>query len=367
MNILILNWRDPKNPKAGGAEYVTFEHAKAWVKKGHSVTWFTTSFGNAQEKEVSEGVTFIRRGNQLSVFFQAYFFYKQSKNQFSVIVDEVHGLPFFTPLYVRKPVIVFIHEVAQEIWDFTYVFPFNLLGKFLERKSLQLYKNHRFWTDATATIDDLEKIGISKKNCIAIPCPISNKSLHMPAEKELDPTFIFVGRLVTMKGIEDVIQAFTQIKKIKKNARLWIVGSGSTGYVQKLREIIKTNSLSQSVKLWGFVSEEEKLRLMRRAHILLHGSIKEGWGLVVLEAASQATPTIGYDVAGLNETVIDGKTGILVPKLQPAQMAEASLMLLDDKTSYARMQKQCLIWADSFQWSDVVGESLQLLKNEIKQ
>ena len=51
MNILILNWRDPKHPNAGGAEIVTREHAKAWNKAGHSVTWFSSFFKDAKENE----------------------------------------------------------------------------------------------------------------------------------------------------------------------------------------------------------------------------------------------------------------------------------------------------------------------------
>src|SRR3989304_4913798 len=96
MRILILNWRDPKNPKSGGAEIVTLEHAKAWVKKGHKVTWFTSKFAGSKGTE------------------------------------KIHGIPFFTPLYVKKPKIAFIHEVANEIWNYMYSFPINKIGKSIE-------------------------------------------------------------------------------------------------------------------------------------------------------------------------------------------------------------------------------------------
>ena len=69
MNILLLSWRDPKNPRSGGAEYVTFEHAKGWVKKGDHVTWFATRFYGSESKEVLDGVKIIRYGNSFSVFF----------------------------------------------------------------------------------------------------------------------------------------------------------------------------------------------------------------------------------------------------------------------------------------------------------
>src|SRR3990170_217949 len=118
MNILILNWRDTKNPKSGGAEVVTLEHAKAWVKKGHWVTWFTSEFENEKKTEKIDGINIVRRGNFLTVYLHAPFFYLFSGNKFDVLIDEIHGLPFFTPIYARIPKIAFIHEVAREIWDY---------------------------------------------------------------------------------------------------------------------------------------------------------------------------------------------------------------------------------------------------------
>src|ERR1035437_3814135 len=115
MNILILNWRDPKNPKSGGAEIVTLEHAKAWIAGGNAVTWFTSEFKGSKREETVEGVKIVRRGNILTVFLYAPIFYLFLKQKFDLVVDEIHGIPFFTPLYVGKPKIAFIHEVAGEI------------------------------------------------------------------------------------------------------------------------------------------------------------------------------------------------------------------------------------------------------------
>jgi hypothetical protein len=143
MNILILNWRDPKNPKSGGAEIVTQEHAKAWVKAGHSVTWFTSRFPKSTKEEYLEGIKFVRRGTSISTYLFAPFFYLFSKMNYDVIIDEIHGIPYFTPLYVRKPKIAFIHEVAGDIWDYMYPFPVNIVGKVIENIFPQFYKNSK--------------------------------------------------------------------------------------------------------------------------------------------------------------------------------------------------------------------------------
>src|SRR3972149_9162022 len=130
MNILIFNWRDPRNPHAGGAETVTMEHAKAWVRLGHSVLWYTAKFPGAQGEEVIEGVHFVR---SRFAHLRAPFFYWQHHHEVDIVTDEIHGISFFTPLYVWKPIVAFIHEVAGEIWDVMYPFPLNIIGKAMER------------------------------------------------------------------------------------------------------------------------------------------------------------------------------------------------------------------------------------------
>ncbi len=362
MRILILNWRDIKNPKSGGAEIVTMEHAKAWVKKGHKVTWFTSAFNNGKKQETISGVNIVRRGSFLTVYIHAPLFYLFSKQKFDVVIDEIHGLPFFTPIYVRIPKIAFIHEVADEIWDYMFPFPVNKIGKLLEPFYFMLYRNIKFWTDADSTIDDLEKHGIKRKNCIAINCPINNKTLDKLPTKEKSSTFIFVSRVVKMKGIEEVVRAFFLILRELKNANLWIVGDGDEAYVNELKQTMKKYSISPKVKFFGRVTDIKKLELMRKAHLLLHASVKEGWGLVVIEAASQGTPSVVYNVAGLRDSVKNGKTGIVLSDNSAKEMAKQSIILIKEKKKYENFQKNGLAWAKSLTWEKATQKSLAFLE-----
>lgn len=366
MKILILNWRDPKNPKSGGAEIVTLEHAKAWVKNGHTVTWFTSKFKGAKKEEKISGVNIVRRGNFITVYFLAPFYYLFSKNIFDLVIDEIHGLPFFTPLYVKIPKIAFIHEVADEIWDYMFPFPLNKIGKLIEPLYFKLYRNVKFWTDADSTIDDLVNKGIKRKNCVAINCPVSNKPLKTLHKKEEVPTFIFVSRVVKMKGIEEVIRAFFYILQELKDARLWIVGDGDKKYVEELKETMRSYSISTKVKFFGRVSEEEKLELMKKAHLLLHASVKEGWGLVVIEAASQGTPSVVYNVSGLKDSVKNGKTGIVLEENTSKEMAREAVSLIKNKKRYQSFQKNGLEWVGSLTWERATRQSEALLNQVLR-
>lgn len=365
MNILILNWRDPKNPKSGGAEQVTFEHAKRWVEAGHTVTWFTSYFLNAKKEETIDGVSIIRKGGAYTVYLLTPFYYFFCQKNFDIVIDEIHGIPFFTPLYVRKPKIAFIHEVAGEIWDYMYPFPINVFGKIFESFYFLFYKDIFFWTDAPSTITDLEKHGIKKEECIAIPCPPGNKSLDKLPQKETSPTYIFVSRLVKMKGIENILKTFKLIVAEKPQAKLWIVGGGEASYMKTLETKIKNCGIAKNVTFYGYVSNQKKLELMRRAHILLHASVKEGWGLVVLEAASQATPAVVYNVPGLCDVVKNGKTGTVIKRNTPDEMAKEAVKLFENKKRYSEYQKNGLAWASSLRWDTVAKDSLQLLERHV--
>lgn len=370
MNILLLNWRDPKHPKSGGAETVSMEHARQWAKVGSRVTWLTSSFRNGSSEEYIGKVRIIRRWGSLTIYLYAPWFLLFHAKEYDVIVDEVHGIPFFSPLFTRKPVVVFIHEIAGEIWDFMYPFPISKIGKMLERWYFRLYRRYLFWTDAPSTVDDLARRGISGSQCFAIPCPMSiDKEImrdrgfrNNHKSKERFPTFLFVSRVVRMKGIEEVIKAFSFIVKERPDARLWIIGGGDERYKKQLEMMIRDYGVHSNVTFWGKVSEKKKFELMARGHVLLHASVKEGWGLVVLEAARMGTPSVVYNVPGLCDVVKNGKTGIVLKDNSPDTMAREALSLYMDKKRYALYQRNGIAWADSFTWENAAKLSLELLR-----
>jgi len=367
MNILLLNWRDPWHPGGGGAEIVTYEHAKAWVNKGHTVTWVTGGYWEQKKKEETiEGVHFLRFGGSLTIHLIVPLFVLVEGKNYDVIVDEVHGIPFFAPLFTRTPVVAFIHEVADEIWDYMYRFPISIVGKALERWAFRWYRHCLIWTDAPSTVDDLVAWGMGKNQCKAIPCPIVKQQIITDEPKERVPTYIFVSRVVRMKGIEEVIKAFSFIKKEQKYAELWIVGSGTSAYIDELKRMVIEYGIDGHVTFFGSVTDLEKYTYMARAHILLHASVKEGWGLVVLEAASVGTPAVVYNVSGLKDVVKHEKTGMVIQSNSPQDMAREAIKLYKDKKRYSLYQQNGIQWVSSLHWNTVTKQSISLLKNAIK-
>src|SRR3989344_8610291 len=119
MRILILNWRDIKNPSSGGAEILTHELSKGLIAKGHRVTILCSSFPGAKSQETIDGIKIIREGNPdaripfKSIHYKAYKKYKRDfQGEIDLLVDEVHGVPFFSVFYVKEKKVVLICEVA---------------------------------------------------------------------------------------------------------------------------------------------------------------------------------------------------------------------------------------------------------------
>lgn len=368
MKILIFSWRGPSHPHAGGAEYASHEHAKGWVKSGHQVTLFTSSFARAKHQEEVNGVHIIRGGNQIfGVHLRAIVWYLFGKHpDFDIVIDEVHGIPFFTPLFIKKPKLVFIHEVAKEVWTLNpWPRPFNLLPAFLgtlfEPLIFKLmYKNIPFMTVSNSTKNDLLEWDIPEKN-ITIVHNGFKKPTFLKQKKETKKTIIYLGALSKDKGIEDALEAFGYLFKMRQDMQFWVVGKGERHYLEYLTRKVSLGGIDKVTRFFGFVSEREKYQLLSKAHILINPSIREGWGFVVIEAASCGIPTVAYNVAGLKDSVIEGKTGLLCDP-SPRSLANKVLNLVENKKLYDFLCKNAFVWSKKFSWSKSIGESLKLLQ-----
>lgn len=369
MNILVLSWRGPNHPSAGGAEQVTFQYAKGWVKEGHNVTLFTSYYPGARIDEMVDGVKIVRHGSQVfGVHLKAFMWYVFGKHEkYDLVIDQFHGIPFFTPLYVREKKLGFIHEVTKEIWNYNpWCWPFNLIpaliGAIFEPLVFKiLYKKIPFMTVSESTKKDLERWGIYEKNIIVIHNGVSILG-NRKYNKEKRKTVIFLGALSRDKGIEDALMVFSFLIQQLPNFQFWIIGKGELGYVNSLKLQANSLKINRNVKFWGFVSDKKKYELLARSHILICPSVREGWGLTVIEAAGMGTPTVGYNVAGLRDSIIDNKSGLLTKKNNPEEMARSVFNLMRDQSRYIRMCNYAKKWSSNFSWDSSIKQTLSLLK-----
>lgn len=369
MRILILNWRDVKNPLSGGAEEVTHEHAKAWVKAGHTVTFFTASFPGAKAEEYLDGVRIIRRGNNLLIhlfifhLLVCFYYLKNFKGRIDLVVDQIHGIPFFTPLYVKEKKLAFIHEVAREIWDYLYPFPISFIGRNLERFYFRFYRETPFIAVSLSTKRDLIKMGIREDKITVIENGITCQPILKLEKKEAPPKVLFVNRLTPAKGIEDAIKAFAYINKEMSEVEFWIIGRSDEGYLKKLKSLANRLALGSKVSFFGFVSEGKKLEFLKSAYVLVHPSIREGWGLIVTEANAMGTPAVVYNSPGLIDSTRHLETGLVCEKNTPEELSENVLNLLQEPQLYEKLRKNAWEWSKTFTWEKAAKNSLMLLES----
>jgi len=373
LRILLLNQRDLKHPKAGGAEVFTEEIASRWAKWGHEVTLFTAHFPGGLPEEVVNGVHIIRRGGELTLYLQAFLYYRrEAKDQFDLIIDEINAIPFFTPLYTRfdrrAKSVFLVHHIFRKVWFYETRFPVNIVGYFMEPLSLLLYRRHIGMTVSRSTQLELMRLGHDEKNIAIMPeginfTPIENLDWSRKASV---PTFLYVGRLINNKRVHHVIEAFAYLRKTCPTAQLQIVGKGGPEYIQYLHDLCNRFGISDSVEFCGFVSQEVKLDLMSRAHALLVSSVAEGWGLVVTEANAMGTPAIVYNVKGLRDSVRNDVTGMVVDNIKPKGLAAAMQRFLEEPALQHRLTQAAWEWSHEFSWDKAAAFTETLLLQRLE-
>ena len=355
MKILWLNWRDIKNPEAGGAEVFTHEIASRLANKRYEIELFTSQFPNCNNDEEIDGVRIIRDGSKYSVYKRAERYYKSKKENYDLIIDEINTRPFLTPKYVKGiPILAIFHQLAREFWFYETRFPINLFGYYyFEKKWLSYYRNIPTVTISNSSRNDLEEMGF--KEILMVPEGLKVNPLSELKEKGSIPKIIFVGRLKKAKLPHHALEAFSIIKREFEDAQMSFVGDG---YLRKKLE----ESKIKDVTFYGRVNEELKYQLLSRAHLILVPGIREGWGLVVTEANAMGTPAIGYNVPGLRDSIKNEETGILVNNNSPTELARSAISLLQKPEKLNKLSMNALGFARKFSWNATAMEFEKIIK-----
>jgi glycosyltransferase involved in cell wall biosynthesis len=338
LKVLIFNRRDIKNPEGGGAEVYTHEIARALAERGDDVTVFSSRFRGAPPKENINGIRHLRRGNELTVHFRGFLHAWRHRKEFDLIIDQFNGIGFFC--FPIPGSILLIHQMYRKFW-LRELGPLGVIPYLVEPLLLRLYAGKPAITVSESTRRDLEGMGI--KDIHIVMNALGRSPVSRVHGKEPRPTLIFLGRLRSTKKPEDSITIFRAVRREVPAARLWVVGRGP-----EEERLKKMAAGLDGVTFWGWQDDDGKFDLLRRAHVLLVPGVREGFGINVIEAASQGTPSVGYDIHGLRDSIKDGQTGFLAAG--PEEAAEKAVRLLKDPDLYAETASRCLEYSRDFDW-----------------
>lgn len=354
IRFLILNWRDIKHKWAGGAESYVHELAKNLVEKGHQVTIFSGNDGKSNNREIIDGVEVIRRGGFFMVYIWAAIYYvTKFQDRFDIIIDSENGIPFFTPLYSRRPKFLLIHHVHQEFFNDSLKFPMREIAKFLEGKVMPyFYRNEKVMTVSESTKKDVLKLGIFNEENICIVNPgIDIKPVDKSIKKTNYPSILYLGRLKPYKNVDIAIKSFKIVLEKIPNAILNIAGEGDCE--QSLKDLVKNLDIEKSVVFHGRVDEETtKPILFKQSWVMIQPSSFEGWGITVIEANQMGTPVVASDIPGLRDSVLNSETGILVKPKSIKEFSKALIKLLKNNKLRQKMSEAGIERAKKFNWSE---------------
>jgi glycosyltransferase involved in cell wall biosynthesis len=339
-----------------------YELAKRWVAAGHQITWYSSRHPSQERSERKQGFHFIRGGGFFSVFLTAPLYYlRHFTGRFDVILDSSNGVPFFTPLYSRTPTIALVHHVHSQV--FFYELPRGLasLAYILERYAAPyIYRGTQFVTVSESSRQALIEIGVPGSKISLVYNGVDCER-YRPGSKSESPLIVYLGRLRHYKSIDTAIRALPCLMRSFPDLRFDIAGSGPAK--AELKELAHELGVADRVRFYGYVSEEEKISLLQQAHVVVNPSLKEGWGLTVLEANACGTPVVGADVPGLRDSICHRQTGYLVPHGDHVSLGRAISELLWDPKQRQQMGERALEWGRSFCWDASAAKSLRLLEN----
>ena len=364
MNILALNWQDISNPQAGGAEVHLEELLRRIVRAGHQVTLFCSGYKGSRPEEVIEGVNIIRRGNRYNFNLVTPWELRKiaRKGHFDVLIEDINKIPFYTPLYLKMPTLV----VVPHLFSTTVFKEINfLLGLYIylaEKPLVPFYRGRKFNVISESTKDDIARRGIPVDDISVVHCGIDKGTYnHDPAVTKYErPTVLYLGRIKKYKSIDHLLTAFQKLTHGIPEARLKVIGNGD--YLPQLKALAGDLKIDDRVEFPGFVSSEEKVEALRRSHLIVYPSLKEGWGLTNIEANACGTAAVAADVPGLRDSVVDNETGLLYEYGNIDQLAQKMEMILLDEATRRRLERGGLAWAERFNWDYAAGEFLAILQ-----
>ena len=363
LRVLVLSWRDEHHPEAGGAEVYLQRVTSALAARGHHITMQAARFPGSLHQESLDGRVVQRRGGRYSVYAHGLGAAIRSGHRYDVILDVQNGVPFWAPLGTKTPVVTLVHHVHREQWAQVFDQRRAALGWFLERKVAPVvYRHCGVITVSQSTRRELIGLGFNGDHI-----HIANPGIDPPIEcHPVDPVaapgpvLVVVGRLVPHKRVEIALGTVKRLSNKFPELRLEVLGHGY--WEGELRRIAENMGISDRVRFAGYVSEQEKTDVMAKSRLALLPSLKEGWGLVILEAAALGVPTVAFRAAGgVTESIVEDYTGVVVGNQEEFEVAVERL--LRDDNERRRLSENARAHAANFLWDRTASEVERVLAN----
>jgi glycosyltransferase involved in cell wall biosynthesis len=360
VRILVVNWNDRENPHAGGAEIHLHELFGRIAKLGHDVRLIASGWPGCPPRAVVDGIQVTRVGGRHSFAVRARGAVRRALREtaFDVVVEDINKIPLFLPTLTRLPFVAIVPHLFGTTAFAEASAPMAAVVWGAELPIPWVYRSAAFHAISESTRDDLVRRGVPAERVVVIHPGVDSQEYRPdPATpRAAAPTFLYVGRLKRYKGVEFAIRALAAARTARPDITLDICGQGDDR--PRLERLAVERRVSDAVRFLGFVSEDEKRRLLRRAWAVVFPSPKEGWGITNVEAAACGTPAIASDSPGLRESVQNGVTGYLVPHGDVPALAGRMRELAEDPSLVERLGRAARRFAEGLSWDSAAHATL---------
>ncbi len=351
-HVLVLCYDDPQNPKSGGAPRYCFEMARRLVAAGYRVTWLSARFPGAPIQEDLDGVKIVRAGSEPTTFLHA-MARVVGRYRDAVIFESISGIPYFTPLLTHQPTLSMVHHVIPRETFVRKVGGLGLLLEFVQNRiSPRLYRDRPVITNSRSTEAELRTLGFRSIRVV-------RSGVDLPTKAELggnvkENLAVITGPLRPWKRVEHGLAAFAGLPT---DWRLAVIGPFENAtYRGRLLEEAARLGIAGRTVFTDRVPEPIKRGFYRRAKVALVTSEKEGWGLSAVEPQTFGCAVVGYDVAGIRDSVGNGQTGVLVPSGDLGALRQALVDLAADTRRFERLAEAARNRFIDYTWDNVFSD-----------
>ncbi len=361
--ILVINWQDIRNPLGGGAEVHFHEIFKRIAEQGHEVTLLCCGFRGLPEEEIIDNIHVIRRGKREFFNYIVPSLYKKYSRdmKFDIVIDDINKIPFYSPLFVKEPLIGIIHHLFGSSIFIESSLPVALYVTLAEKLVPKIYCNIPMAVVSNSTKQELIQKGFPEPN-IHLVYNAVDQSVYRnhPEKKSSVPVVGYLGRIKKYKSVNHLILAFAEVIRQIPEAKLVIIGDGD--YLPELKKLVTKLKLEQVVTFAGAINHNQKIDFLNQMWLAVNPSPKEGWGLTVIEANCCGVPVIAADSPGLRDSVVAGKTGLLYPYGDYHKLADQIIGLIQNHPLRNSLSNACIGWAHQFNWDSSASSMLNLIE-----
>lgn len=342
----VLAWRDLDDPDAGGSEVHADEFMRRWADLGLDVVHRTSAASGLPSTARRHGYGVVRRGSRYSVFPRtAVSETLRRMGRSDALVEIWNGVPWGSPIWYRRPRITIVHHVHGPMWEQILPGPLAAFGRTLEtRIAPPWYRSGLTVTPSDATRAELLELGFDADRVVAAPNGVDAR--FSPGGRRTEhPSLVAVGRFAPVKRFDELVAAAAVARRRHPTLTLTIVGDGPLRSV--LRERVAELGATAWIDLPGRIADADLVAHYRSAWLVVSASLAEGWGLSLTEGAACGTPAVATDISGHRSSVVDGRTGVLVPL---ADLGDAIADLLGDDERRADLGRAAVERAARLSW-----------------